>query len=110
MWKITKENEDWTIIKNNEQKVLTVAHFEDGHFCGDIALSYDDLAIDNEPLQRLKKNILALDWAMDDAQYHGFTGENIHGVRFAIGKILDGTGISIKSLHKERQEKKWLEL
>ena len=63
-----------------------------------------------EQLEKLKKNILALDMAMDDAPYHGFTKDNIKGVRFAVKQILEGTNITRESLIKERQEKKWFEI
>lgn len=56
---------------------------------------------DAELIEKIKRNIFHLDWSMDDAPYHGFTGDNIRGVRFAINKILEDTGYTRESLHKE---------
>lgn len=64
---------------------------------------------ENEQLEILKKNILVLDRSMDDAPYMGFSGDNIRGVRFAVKKILEGTGITIESLILEEKEKHWFE-
>ena len=44
---------------------------------------------------------------MQDAPYHGFSGDKIKGVNFAVEKILNGTGITIESLIKEMNEKDW---
>lgn len=65
---------------------------------------------EQEQLERLKKNILALDWSMDDAPYMGFSGDKIRGVKFAVSKILEGTDITIESLLQERKEKRWFEI
>jgi hypothetical protein len=65
---------------------------------------------DDDLIEKLKKNILSLDWAMDDAAYHGFTADKIRGVRFAINKILEGTDITIETLIKEMHEKKWFQI
>jgi hypothetical protein len=35
---------------------------------------------------------------MSDAPFHGFTGDNVRGVDFAITKILEGTGITLKEI------------
>lgn len=64
---------------------------------------------EQEQLERLKKNILAVDWSMDDAPYMGFSGDKIKGVRFAVSKILEGTGITTETLLQERSEKRWFE-
>ncbi|WP_368900774.1 hypothetical protein [Oceanobacillus oncorhynchi] len=64
---------------------------------------------ESEQLEKIKKNILAVDWSMDDTPYMGFSSDNIRGVRFAIEKILEGTGITIESLFLEREEKHWFE-
>lgn len=63
----------------------------------------------DELFEKLKQNILSVHWSMDDAPYHGFTGDKIRGVEFAIKRILDGTGITIGSLVQEMHEKKWFE-
>lgn len=60
----------------------------------------------NNELELIKKNILGLALSMDDAPYHGINRDSRIGVDFAIGKILKGTGITIESLLKERQENK----
>jgi hypothetical protein len=54
-----------------------------------------------ELLEKFKKNILNLSWSMDDAPYHGFNRDNINGVNFAIDKVLEGTGITIRDMLKE---------
>jgi hypothetical protein len=64
---------------------------------------------EQEQLEKLKKNILAVDWSMDDAPYMGFSGDKIKGVRFAISKILEGTDITIESLLQEMKEKRWFQ-
>lgn len=64
---------------------------------------------EKEQLEKLKMNILALNWSMDDTAYHGFSSGNIKGVRFAVSKILEGTNITIGSLLSERKEKRWFE-
>ena len=57
--------------------------------------------------EQLRKNIVALGYSMQDAPYHGFSGDKIKGVNFAVEKILNGTGITIESLIKEMNEKDW---
>ena len=52
-------------------------------------------------LERIKSNLYHLDRSMDDAPFHGFTSDNIRGVRFAIVKALEGTGYTRDSLIKE---------
>ncbi|GAB6989564.1 hypothetical protein [Paenibacillus pini] len=54
-------------------------------------------------------DVLATEMSMIDAPYFGFTGEKFCGVEFAINKNLEGTGITIKDLIKESNEKKWFE-
>lgn len=58
--------------------------------------------MDNEMLEKIKDNIFHLDYSMVDAPYHGFTHEHINGVEFAIEKILEGTGLTLESIIKER--------
>ena len=64
---------------------------------------------DLEKFEKLKQNILSLDWSMDDAPYHGITGEFIKTVRFALNDILKGTGITFESLIQEMNEKGWFQ-
>lgn len=64
---------------------------------------------EEEQFERIRKNVLALDWSMDDAPYMGVDSQTIKGIQFAIKKILEGTGITMKALHDESQEKKWFE-
>lgn len=52
-------------------------------------------------LHKIKQNIFHLDMAMSDAPYHGFTGDHIKGVLFAINKVLEDTGITPEALIKE---------
>lgn len=63
----------------------------------------------DEQFEQIRKNILALDWSLDDAPYMGVSTETIKGIRFAIRKILEETDITIESLLQERREKKWFE-
>lgn len=60
-----------------------------------------------EVFEQLKKNIVGLSYSMQEAPYHGFSGDKIKGVNFAIEKVLNGTGITIESLIKEMNEKNW---
>lgn len=62
---------------------------------------------DEQVYEQLKKNIVGLSYSMQDAPYHGFSGDKINGVNFAVDKILNGTGITIESLIKEMNEKDW---
>ena len=55
----------------------------------------------DELIENIKRNIYNLDWSMDDAPFHGFSGDNVRGVKFAINKILEGTGYTRESIHKE---------
>lgn len=63
----------------------------------------------DELVEKLKKNILSVDWSMMDAPFFGFSGEKVKGVHFATNKILEGTGITMQDLVRESNEKKWFE-
>ncbi|AFQ30401.1 hypothetical protein P4493_09910 [Bacillus thuringiensis] len=60
---------------------------------------------EKETLDKLKENIYHLDRSMDDAPYHGFNGDHIKGVRFAVNKILADTGLTTVSIFKEISKK-----
>lgn len=61
---------------------------------------------EKEQLELLKKNILNLSWGMQDAPFRGVNEDTIKGVTFAIGKILEGTEISIATILKESETDK----
>lgn len=42
------ENEDWTVQKDEEKKVMIVSYFEDGHFRDEIIIPYDKLNLENK--------------------------------------------------------------
>jgi len=56
----------------------------------------------NEKLEKIKKNMLILDMSLDDAPYFGATKDFVNGARFAMNKILEGTGLTLEELAKER--------
>lgn len=43
MKQIIKENDDWVIEKDDENSVVVISFFEDGHYVDDISISYDEL-------------------------------------------------------------------
>lgn len=60
--------------------------------------------------EQLKKNILSLNWSMDDAPYFGLSGDQIKTIKYSIQKILEGTGLTIEELLKESNEKDWFSI
>ena len=56
----------------------------------------------NEQLEKIKKNMLILDMSLDDAPYFGATKDFVNGARFAMNKILEGTGLTLEELARER--------
>lgn len=61
----------------------------------------------DELVDKLKRNILGCDWSLNDAPFHGFTPDNIKGAQWALRKVLDGTGITIKDLIEESKTARW---
>lgn len=38
-----KENDDWTIQRDDENRVVIISYFEEGHYFDEISISYDEL-------------------------------------------------------------------
>ena len=44
MKQIVKENDDWIIQKDDENRVITISYFEDLHYKDEISIPYDELS------------------------------------------------------------------
>lgn len=58
--------------------------------------------MNNEELSaKFRSNLFGLIMSLDDAPYHGFTGDNIRGAKWAIGRMIEGTGLTTEQIVKE---------